>query len=106
MTDFFVPGKTVAKFTAALCIAASLTGCLEEKSESERAAVVQPQTSNTPPEINGIPAPSAQAGALYSFVPQANDADNDFLEFEVTNKPSWATFNTTTGTLQGTPGDG
>ena len=41
----------------------------------------------------------------YAFTPQAADADEDFLEFSITNQPSWATFSDTTGTLTGTPVD-
>jgi hypothetical protein len=42
----------------------------------------------------------------YSFQPSASDADGDTLTFAIANKPSWATFNTATGVLQGTPDDG
>ena len=62
-------------------------------------------TPNQPPEITGTPAAVIDAGQDYSFVPNAKDADNDFLEFAITNKPSWAQFNTETGTLTGSPQD-
>jgi hypothetical protein len=39
----------------------------------------------------------------YIFVPTATDADNDTLSFSITNRPTWATFSTTTGQLSGTP---
>ncbi len=38
------------------------------------------------------------------FTPSANDADGDTLTFTISNRPSWATFNGTTGRLSGTPG--
>jgi hypothetical protein len=60
-------------------------------------------TTNTPPTISGTPPSTARAGTLYSFTPSANDANNDPLTFSVTNKPSWASFSTTTGRLWGTP---
>ncbi|MBX5461117.1 MAG: fibronectin type III domain-containing protein [Steroidobacteraceae bacterium] len=44
-----------------------------------------------------------QAGTPYSFTPQASDPDGDALTFSIVNKPDWATFNTTTGQLTGTP---
>ena len=42
----------------------------------------------------------------YSFQPTANDADGDKLTFEIKSKPSWATFDATTGLLAGTPPEG
>jgi len=59
--------------------------------------------SNQPPTISGTPAVSAAVGAVYSFTPAANDPDAGTLTFSITNKPTWATFNTTTGQLTGTP---
>lgn len=61
---------------------------------------------NTPPKITGTPPTSAQAGTTYSFQPAASDSDGDTLTFSITNKPSWATFSTTTGHLTGTPAAG
>ena len=43
------------------------------------------------------------AGQAYNFQPTGNDADGDTLTFSIQNKPSWATFNTSTGRLSGTP---
>ncbi|HEY0342889.1 MAG TPA: putative Ig domain-containing protein [Steroidobacteraceae bacterium] len=59
--------------------------------------------TNTPPKITGTPATTVQAGAQYSFQPAASDADGNTLTFAISNKPSWATFSTTTGQLSGTP---
>ena len=41
----------------------------------------------------------------YSFVPRATDADGDTLTFSVQGRPQWATFNSMTGELHGTPRD-
>jgi hypothetical protein len=43
------------------------------------------------------------SGQKYSFVPDARDPDRDPLKFSVSNKPRWATFNSTDGQLYGTP---
>jgi hypothetical protein len=59
--------------------------------------------SNTPPTISGTPATSVTAGQAYSFVPTASDPDGQTLAFGIANKPSWATFNVSTGRLSGTP---
>jgi hypothetical protein len=39
----------------------------------------------------------------YSFTPTAADADGDSLRFAISNRPSWASFNTTSGRFTGTP---
>jgi hypothetical protein len=59
---------------------------------------------NSAPTIAGIPAIAGSAGRLYSFTPNASDADGNALTFSVQNKPSWANFNSATGALSGTPG--
>ena len=60
-------------------------------------------TSNRAPTINGTPSTSVGTGQTYSFQPSASDPDDDTLAFSIQNKPSWATFSTTTGRLSGTP---
>jgi hypothetical protein len=64
------------------------------------------ETGNRAPTISGSPATSIVEGQAYSFTPTASDADGDTLSFTITNRPSWATFNTSTGRLSGTPGAG
>jgi len=59
--------------------------------------------SNSAPTISGTPPTSAQVGVAYSFTPTARDANNDPLTFSISNKPSWASFSTSTGRLSGTP---
>lgn len=60
-------------------------------------------TSNNPPTISGTPSGTVAAGSPYSFTPTASDPDGDALTFSIANKPSWAAFNSATGTLSGTP---
>lgn len=60
-------------------------------------------TTNTAPKISGTPPTSVLAGNAYAFTPTASDANGDPLTFSITNKPSWATFSTSTGRLYGTP---
>ncbi len=62
--------------------------------------------ANTAPTIGGNPPASVTANTAYSFTPTANDADGDPLTFSISAKPDWASFNTSTGRLSGTPGDG
>ena len=61
------------------------------------------KSSNTAPIISGTPATSVIESAAYLFIPTASDVDNDSLTFTITNAPSWSTFDSTTGTLSGTP---
>ncbi|PLX69722.1 MAG: hypothetical protein C0603_01960 [Denitrovibrio sp.] len=58
---------------------------------------------NSPPQISGTPSTDVTADSAYNFVPTASDADSDVMTFSIVNKPSWASFNTSNGTLSGTP---
>ncbi|MCD6580730.1 MAG: tandem-95 repeat protein [Desulfuromusa sp.] len=59
--------------------------------------------SNRSPVISGTPDGSVMATTGYTFIPVATDPDGDTLSFSIVNKPSWATFNSATGELNGTP---
>lgn len=60
---------------------------------------------NNPPSISGgTPNNSVLAGQAYQFQASANDVDGDTLEFTISKKPTWASFDSTTGLLSGTPG--
>jgi hypothetical protein len=58
---------------------------------------------NGPPTISGTPPTSATVGSAYSFTPTASDPDRDTLTFAIVNKPAWAAFSASSGTLSGTP---
>lgn len=60
-------------------------------------------TTNRAPTISGTPIRTVSAGSAYSFRPTASDADGNTLAYSIANRPSWATFNTVTGQLSGTP---
>jgi hypothetical protein len=60
-------------------------------------------TGNNPPVISGTPGSSVPIGVQYNFTPTASDPEGKTLTFSITNKPSWATFGTTSGRLHGTP---
>jgi len=59
--------------------------------------------ANIAPTISGTPTATITSGNAYSFTPTAADADGNALTFSIANMPSWATFSTATGRLQGTP---
>ena len=53
-------------------------------------------------ELAGTPATTATAGVAYSFQPTLAQGGGTVI-FSITGAPSWATFNTSTGALTGTP---
>jgi hypothetical protein len=53
--------------------------------------------------IGGSAPTTAVVNSKYSFLPSASDPNGDALSFQIANKPAWATFNTVTGELTGTP---
>ena len=67
-------------------------------------AIAVSAPANPPPTISGTPATSANAGTAYSFTPTAADPNGNPLTFSIQNPPSWASFNTQSGNLSGTPG--
>jgi hypothetical protein len=103
MKKAFGLASWVVRHALVLLVAVSLAGCLEEEKEDTEQPTDQPTTINSPPEIAGTPAPSAEAGVMYEFTPEASDADGDFIEFSIENQPTWASFSAETGTLQGIP---
>ncbi len=58
---------------------------------------------NTAPTLTGTPATTGRVGTAYSFAPTSSDANGDTLAYSISNRPSWATFNTATGSLTGSP---
>jgi len=60
-------------------------------------------TTNTAPTISGSSSTSVTVGQLYSFTPTASDKEGQKLTFSIANKPAWATFDSVTGRLSGTP---
>lgn len=59
---------------------------------------------NDAPTISGAPDVTLEQDTAYSFTPTAADVDSaDVLTFSISNKPGWASFNTASGALTGTP---
>ena len=70
---------------------------------TDEAAGMPPTVPNSPPMISGTPPTVVLENTPYLFVPDASDADGDILHFSIANRPHWATFEPTTGRLEGTP---
>ena len=127
MTSEMFFGKTLAQRVFVLLLSATLAGCFGGQSDDPDVAVPPvaqpsdpppvdppptdppptdpPPVANNPPEVSGNPPLAIVAGEAYSFVPSASDADDDFLEFAITNQPSWMEFSAESGALTGTPSD-
>lgn len=61
------------------------------------------RTGNVAPTISGSPQTQVFVNKDYLFVPQASDLDGDTFTFSIENRPSWASFDSVTGTLSGRP---
>ena len=66
-------------------------------------AAATAQASGDGLAIWGTPSSSATMGQWYSFTPTVSDPSKRGLQFHIWNQPSWATFNSSTGHLAGTP---
>jgi Putative Ig domain len=91
-------------------LAVSLTGCLfdgdlvpDRSGNATTGSTSIDAPSNRAPTITGAPLATARVNEAYSFQPSASDPDGDALTFQISNKPAWATFDTRTGRLSGTP---
>ena len=61
------------------------------------------KSSSGMPTISGTPPTSATVARAYTFTPTASVPSGYSKSFSVKNKPSWASFSISTGTLSGTP---
>ncbi len=89
--------------STAVMVANGSDSVIEAVNSTIRNGGTPPPPTNRAPTISGSPPATVNVGETYSFTPDAADADGDALTFGVTNLPSWASFDTTTGTLTGTP---
>jgi hypothetical protein len=62
-----------------------------------------PQTSNAAPVLQGKPAATTAPSQSYSFQPSVTDPDSTSLTFAAANLPAWASIDSKTGGLTGTP---
>ncbi|MCU7892132.1 MAG: putative Ig domain-containing protein [Candidatus Thiodiazotropha sp. (ex Ustalcina ferruginea)] len=76
-----------------------------DASASLNAFSITVNNTNQAPTITGAPEQSVIAGDAYIFSPNASDPDDNSLNFTVTNLPNWASFNSTSGILSGTPSE-
>jgi hypothetical protein len=84
-------------------VSLALSGCWIEDKSSTFDVTVPSVNANVVPTIAGVPPAHVLEGEFYEFVPSASDADGDTLEFSISRKPAWASFDSTSGRLWGTP---
>ena len=99
-------GEIAVRFLAVSAVALTLAGCGGGGgggSGSTPSGTPSQPAENRAPQISGVPATTAQVGATYVFHPGASDADGDTLSFQISNRPSWASFDPVSGSLTGTP---
>jgi hypothetical protein len=84
-------------------ISIGVSDAISTSSTSPFVVEVTAPVTNRAPTISGTPVTAAQVDRPYAFGPTAADADGDSLTFTIQGKPSWATFDSSTGTLYGTP---
>lgn len=93
-----------------LGVTLATSGCLGGGGNGGGSASTAPrkgaQVANRAPNIAGSVPPEAAIDEFFDFRPSAQDPDGDVLVFSISNKPTWARFNTETGRLHGTPGAG
>jgi len=61
-------------------------------------------SNNAPPTIVLAAVADAQVGATFDYQPVARDPESDTLRFSAANLPAWASLDTTSGRISGTPG--
>jgi hypothetical protein len=92
-----------------ILVAIQLVGCDNSSSSSSNSPASTPAANssvtgaNGSATISGTPIASVVVGSAYNFTPAASDPNGNALSFSIQNKPSWASFNSQTGQLSGTP---
>ncbi len=99
----FAKTRWLALCAGAACVL--LAGCGDGGSSSSAQSTPPPPSGggNHAPTISGSPSGTVMQNSTFSFMPTASDADGDTLTFSIDHAPAWASFNTATGLLSGTP---
>lgn len=97
MNTYRLLAVTAVLFTLSACLSGQDQTTKNESSETST------PSQNSAPEIWGSPDSAVLTGDNYSFTPSATDAEGDTITFAVANKPTWASFDPTTGSLSGQP---
>jgi putative Ig domain-containing protein len=95
--------KSLFAFILVISLGALLGGCEGSTSGSADTATASSTSANAGLAISGSPAQSIAVGAAYNFKPVVSAVAGSAISFSIANKPGWASFDATTGTLSGVP---
>lgn len=103
----YLKQPSTALFGAILVLVASLAGCGGSDSTGSSSSSTSSTSSSTSSAtsgftLTGTPAVAANPGVKYQFQPTVNQTAGQ-VTFSISGQPSWASFNSTTGELSGTP---
>jgi hypothetical protein len=84
-------------------VSVALTGCGGSDTTASAGSDSAASVAHASGIMSGSPAASVAANNDYSFVPTVHSPSGQGLSFSIHNKPSWANFNLTNGSLSGTP---
>lgn len=99
----------LGRYFLCVVVAIAISGCGADGNSATSTTSSTPPTQSdsaptvSPPSISGTPGATVVAGTKYSFQPSVSDTTGDALTFSIENMPSWATFDTSSGLLTGTP---
>ncbi|CAH9056592.1 hypothetical protein PSECIP111951_01492 [Pseudoalteromonas holothuriae] len=89
--------------TAARTVTVQLTD--NETSSISDNVAVNVSAVNDAPTITGTPTLTIAQNEAYSFLPTGSDVDSTTLTYSIQNSPTWLNFNTSNGSITGTPGN-
>ena len=96
-------GTIVTALAFALAAGCNLDSSKASPQDSQSGGTAAATTSSSRPSISGTSARTVVVGSSYFFQPSAQDPNGDRLTYAISGMPSWATFDTATGILRGTP---
>ena len=97
--------KLIKHFAALAAIVILAAGCGDGGNESgATATAAAPGGSSL--AISGTPPSQIMQGSALNFAPTVSNPDNLTLSFTASNLPGWASINSSTGRITGTPGPG
>src|ERR1700676_802582 len=96
------------RFILGLLVAVTLSGCSGSGSATKTASGATSAPTGRGSEstqillLQGAPPSGVTVGGKYSFRPSVSSGSN-VVTFAIKGQPSWTSFDTTTGTVSGTP---
>ncbi len=89
----------------ALSLCNGCSGRVESAAAATTADIDVAEVSNNAPPIIALAAVGeAQVGATFDYQPVAQDPEHDTLRFTANNLPTWASIDSVSGRINGTPG--